>query len=679
MAKRPARSRLSRRPARKRTAKSGQRSARRPSRRSAAARRSPGLLRRLWRWSLGLATLGLLFMVSFLTLLWFTLPDVRPLPDQDLDLAVQLVDREGRLIATYGNLAGVPIRAEALPEPLTSAIIAIEDRRFYGHFGVDLRGFTRAMLANVRARRIVQGGSTITQQLAKNLFLTPERTVWRKVQEMLLAVKLEVAYSKEEILAAYMNRVYLGARTYGFSAAAQRFFAQDVEDLTLYQGAVLAGLLQAPSRTNPAADEDAAIRRAGIVLNAMARENLISRADANALRGGPTNLLASQVRRADAPESLYFADLAFSEFSELASPSASALVIETTLDLDLQRLAANLVEESLAANGSAHQVSQAAVVILGLDGQVRALVGGRNYRDSSFNRAVQARRQPGSTFKLFTYLAALEQPRATPETRIDDAPIQIEGWSPRNWDDQYRGNVTFQDAFAYSLNAATVRINEILGRQQSLNLARRLGVDKSPLQAVPSAPLGSNLVSLLELTRAYVAVANRGYGVDAYSVRQVRSPEGRLFAERKSGIRGQLLSTTTALEMQQLMQAAVRYGTARLGYFGALSGGKTGTTSDTRDAWFIGYVLNHPRGGLVIGVWMGNDDNQPMQNVSGGSLPADLYARLISQSLGLAPLQSDTSQGTRGGGSGQSEALSEALEDRESGTRTPGTRGSSGG
>ncbi len=523
-----------------------------------------------------------------------------------------ILSAEGEPIARRGAVIGEPVDVTQLPPHVGQALVAIEDRRFYRHLGVDPWGIARAIARNLRAGRVREGGSTISQQLAKTSFLSPDRTFGRKIQEALITVWLEVWLSKEEILSRYLSNVYFGDNVYGLRAAARHYFNVDPEDLTLSQAAMLAGVVNRPSRIAPTKNLEAARERAGLVLREMVEAGYISRdemADARPAR----------VRRGgsdDVPTGTYFADWVIPQASDLAEGSYGERRVMTTLDGDLQRLATRTVRR--AGLGRA----QAALVAMRLDGRVVAMVGGRDYRRSPFNRATQARRQPGSAFKLFVYFAAFRA-GYTPTTPVNDMPIRLDSWQPRNYGDTYRGRMIVREAVAQSSNSVAVQVQERVGRDNVIRAARDLGVT-TPLRADPSLALGSNGVSLIELTAAYAAVA-----AGRYPIRPRGLPERRGWLDWSNP--NLAVNRDPAFPMlRDVLYAVVNRGTGRAASLSVPTFGKTGTTSDYRDAWFVGFA-----GDLVVGVWVGNDDNSPLPGTSGGGLPARIWRNFMSEALGI--------------------------------------------
>jgi penicillin-binding protein 1A len=544
-----------------------------------------------------------LTLIAAVVVLWFS-RDI-PRPESALDAArrpsLTLQDRSGHVIATFGDLVGEPLRLKDFPAALPEAVVAVEDRRFWHHFGVDPIGLMRAAFVNITAGRVVQGGSTLTQQVAKTLFLTNARTTKRKVQELLLTLWLERHFTKKEILEIYLNRVYLGAGAWGMDAAAKTFFNVSARRVSLPQAAVLAGLPRAPSRFNPRVNPAAALARGKEVLAAMAENGSITAEQAQAA--------AAQIAFPPAPLAPgWFADWIADQSQTLLAPDADA-VLRTTLDGRDQAVAEARLDALLDGPGAAAEVSQGAVIILdAATGAVRAMVGGRNFHDSPFNRAVLARRQPGSAFKPFVWLTALET-GMTPDDTVMDAPLRIGPWSPTNFEHRYAGEVTLEEALAQSINTAAVRILLKSGGARAVAAtATRLGIaGKLPNDA--SLALGTGDVGLMELTAAYAPFFNGGNRVVPHGL------------DRTPHQTEPVVDSTHAAMMARMLGAVVNRGT---GHAAAVAGravaGKTGTTQDFRDAWFIGAVK-----GVLIGIWLGNDDNAPMKGVMGGGLPARLF------------------------------------------------------
>ncbi|OJX13008.1 MAG: hypothetical protein BGO77_00885 [Caedibacter sp. 37-49] len=562
-------------------------------------------------------------------LVWFAydLPDIKRLELTTREPSVTLLARDGTTIATYGDLYGAFVHVKDLPAYVPQAILATEDRRFYEHFGVDVWGILRAAWTNFRAGSVVQGGSTITQQLAKNFLLSEklyepnDRSLRRKVQEVLLALWLETHLKKEQILSIYLNRVYLGAGVYGINAAAWRYFGESAKELSLYQAAVIAGLLKAPSRYSPISNPELAHSRAKVVLSAMVDAGYVNVQTVQKYQTLPEQLVKT---KNEALVGRYFADWIFETLDEYIGKPSEDIVVKTTLDSRLQKLAEESVVNVLTTDGPKFDASQASLVSMTPDGGVRAMVGGVNYTQSQFNRATQAKRQTGSSFKFFVFMAALEH-EYTPETMVSDVPMQIGKWKPKNYTWQSRGEVSLKDGFAYSVNAMPVRLAYRLGLPTVTKMARRLGLT-SPMPKDLTIVLGSGEATLLELSAAYATIANHGFGVWPYGIIEVRNGQGELLYKRKSQGAGRILQPQTVKDGLKLMEAAFSYGTGKGANIGRPCAGKTGTSQKYRDAWAVGFTPD-----LVTGVWMGNDDNKSMKKVTGGRLPAKIWKQFMSK------------------------------------------------
>jgi len=570
--------------------------------------------------------LSLFVVIGLLAAGWLVMI-ARDLPSIDtLDLdpprmgGLVFLDHEGRTIARRGAGHGREARVDDLPDYLIDAVLAVEDRRFYDHMGIDLRGTTRALIANLRAGRVVQGGSTITQQLAKNLFLTPERTLTRKVQEMMLAFALEARFSKDEILSLYLDRVYFGAGAWGVEAAAQRYFGRDARDLTLGEAALLAGLLKAPSRYSPASDTARAAARATVVLDLMYETGRITEEERIEAANTPVRV----AREASSPGAQYFVDWIAEEARELAGEPRADLVVHTTLDIDAQRAAEQALTSVLDNDELSRGATQGALVALAPDGGVRAMVGGRDYAQSQFNRAVLARRQPGSAFKAFVYAAAFEGGLRPSDIR-DDMPIAFGDWSPQNYGDRYRGPISLRDAFVHSSNVVAIRVAEETGRGYVARLAQRLGIE-SEIRLDRSMALGSFEVTPLELATAYTAFNNGGQRAFSHAITRIETPDGTVLYEREDTGGPIVLDARTLTRMRSMMEDVVRDGTGRAASVpGRTIGGKTGTTNDFRDAWFAGYS-----DGITAAIWVGNDDSSPAGNAVGGGPPASIFGSFVA-------------------------------------------------
>jgi penicillin-binding protein 1A len=616
---------------------------------SAAGRRSPPdrsgrpkpprrrLLRRLASFGLLLFLWAVIIGGGLLAYFALTLPDTSQLTVAERRPSITILADDGSLIANFGDLFGRPLTLKEMSPYLPAAVIATEDRRFYSHFGIDPVGMLRAAFSDLRAGHIVQGGSTITQQLAKILFLTPDKTLARKTRETILALWLERRFSKEQILEIYLNRVYLGAGTYGVDAAAHRYFGKSAAKLTLFESAVIAGLLKAPTRYSPARDRDAAADRAGQVLDNMVEAGFITPAEAAAseLKGGADLAVASR------PGSRYFADWVADQLRDFAGTTVSGtgggtgrdLVVRTTLDPRLQAEAEAAIAGILATQGEKDRAGEGALVALAPDGAVRAMVGGREYGKSQFNRATQAQRQPGSAFKPFVYLAGLEA-GLRPEDRFVDMPIRIGNWRPHDYLKRYQGPMTLAEGLAQSINTIAVQVAERAGIAHVVATANRLGIT-SPLAHDASIALGTGEVNLLELTSAYAPFANGGNGVVAYGISEIRDTAGKLVYRRAGSGVGPVVAPELVGLMNRMLEGVIAHGTGKSAALPRPAAGKTGTTQDYRDAWFIGYTAD-----LVAGVWFGNDDNSPMRRVTGGTLPAAAWRGFMLAATKDMPVRS---------------------------------------
>jgi penicillin-binding protein 1A len=571
-------------------------------------RRSVGLW--LLKWLTFLTIWAVVFGAA--ALLWFAYD--LPRPEAALDAvrrpSLTLLDRSGVVFASYGDVVGETLHLPDLPPALPAAVVAVEDRRFWSHWGLDLVGIARAAAVDLRAGHVVQGGSTITQQVAKNLFLSNARTFRRKVQEVMLTLWLERHFTKTEILEIYLNRVYLGSGAWGVDAAARLYFGVSARKLALWQAAIIAGLPRAPSRFSPRVDPEAAAARGREVLAAMA--------DSGAITPEQAQQASAEIAFPTYAAGGWFADWAAAR-SEALLPESADAAVQTTLDSRLQLSAETHLAALLDGPGAAANVGQGAVVVLdAATGAVRAMVGGRDRRGGGFNRAALARRQPGSAFKPFVWIAAMEK-GLRPDDTILDAPIHIGAWSPGNFDGHYRGDVTLEDALAESLNTVSVRLAEKAGGPRAVaEVAHRLGLD-GPMPDNLTIALGTAEVRPLQLAGAYAAICNGGTRITPTGIESL--DVGGKRQDLPSPARDQVLAPEIAAAMQRMMAAVVSRGSGKAAAVpGRLVIGKTGTTQDFRDAWFMGCV-----GGSVIAVWLGNDDDKPMHGVTGGSLPAKLF------------------------------------------------------
>ncbi|MCV3736296.1 penicillin-binding protein [Rhizobium sp. TRM96647] len=551
---------------------------------------------------------------------------------------VKIISTDGTVIANRGGTGGEALSLEQMSPYIPQAVIAIEDRRFYSHFGIDPLGLARAMVTNVTTGRMVQGGSTLTQQLAKNLFLSPERTLERKVQEVLLAFWLEHKYSKDEILAMYLNRVFFGSNAYGVEAASRRYFNKSARDVNLGEAAVLAGLLKAPSRLSPARDPEAAEERAQVVLGTMRDAGFVTEREITTAMSQPPTRAKSYWSGAEH----YAADLVMDQVPKLVGDITEDLVVETTVDLDLEKKADEAITAIIDAEGAKLNASQAALVSIDGTGAIRALVGGRDYAESQFDRASKAKRQPGSAFKPFVYAAALEMGRS-PQSVRNDAPVRIGKWTPENYDQKYRGEVTLSSALANSLNTIAAQLVMEVGPDTVIKLAHRLGIE-SEMQSNASIALGTSEVSLVELTSAYAPFMNGGYKATPHIIRRISTAEGKVLYENTYDNPPRVLQPEIVAMMNGMMTRVITEGTGKNAKIpGWEAAGKSGTTQSFRDALFVGYTSN-----LTTGVWFGNDDGKSMKKVTGGGLPAKAWSRFMTaahEGFSPSPLF-----GTAGGG-----------------------------
>ncbi len=553
------------------------------------------------------------------------------------DFAVTFLDRYGNTIGHRGIIHEDSVPIDQMPDHFIKAVLATEDRRFFDHFGIDFIGLARAMSENARAGGVVQGGSTLTQQLAKNLFLTNERSLERKIKEAFLALWLESNMSKKEILSLYLDRAYMGGGTFG-AAAAQFYFGKNLTDVTLAESAILAGLFKAPAKYAPHVNLPAARARANTVLSNLVQSGLMTEGQVIGARRNP----ATVIDRADVKAPDYFLDWAFDEVQRLAAEGKfkdHTVVVRTTIDTGLQQAAEQAMEMELREYGEGYRVKQGAMVMIENGGGVRAMVGGRDYGESQFNRATAALRQPGSSFKVYTYSAAMEK-GMKPDTVISDAPVTWRGWSPQNYGRSYAGKVTLQVALAKSYNTVPVRLaKDVLGTQVIVDTAKAMGVT-TPLRSDKTIPLGTSEVTVLDQATAYAVFPADGMQSRRHGIEQVLDYEGNVlydFSHDEPPAK-RVLSEDANAKMNQMLVTIPVMGTARRGALenGIVSGGKTGTSQAYRDAWYIGFTGNY-----TTAVWFGNDDFTPMNNMTGGALPAMTYKRLMDyahQGMELRPI-----------------------------------------
>lgn len=564
-----------------------------------------------------------IFVVAFFAIFSRGLPDTSKLYEIHRQPSITYLDRSGSLLGVRGSQYAPPVDIDKLPEYVPAAFVAIEDHNFYHHMGFDAGGIIRSALNNLRrSHGPLAGGSTITQQLARNLFLTPDQNIKRKAQELMLAFWLERKFTKRQILALYMNRVYFGAGAYGIEAAAQRYFNKPASELSVGEVALLAGLLKSPTHYSPVSDQERAARRATIVLDRMVETKAITPEQRDEAFRHPVRVSKTLA----SAHAQYFVDWVDQQVRQLVGQPQTDLVVETTLDLPLDALAQQAARDVVTKQQAAG-VQQAALVAMDGVGRVRALIGGVDYGDSQFNRAVEARRQAGSAWKPFVYLTAMEGGR-TPDVQVVDEPVTINGWSPRNYTNKFLGPMTLQQALAQSINTVAARLADEMGRQNVANVAHRLGI-KSPINTDPAMALGTTQVSPLEMAQAYAPFSNGGDLATAYGIERIRTADGRTLYEHHVDARQNVIGNPALTYMNQMMRTVISSGTGtRAAIPGYDLAGKTGTTSDYKDAWFMGYT-----GGFVTAVWVGKDNNTQMRKVTGGGAPAEIWRAFMAAAL----------------------------------------------
>jgi penicillin-binding protein 1A len=583
------------------------------------AKGSRASFRRAFYWCAVLGLWALIVCGGAIVWVAANLPPIHSLEIPRRPPSIEIVGNDGKLIANRGEMHGATLTLKEMPPYLPKAFLAIEDHRFHSHFGIDPVGLVRAAAANLMRRGVSQGGSTITQQLAKNLFLTQDRTFARKLQELVLALWLERKFSKTEILELYLNRVYFGAGAYGVDAASQRYFGKSARQVSIAEAAMLAGLVRSPSRLAPNRNPNGAERRAQIVIAAMASHGYVTETMAKFALAQP----ARAVKVAGNGSANYIADWIMDVLDDLVGHIDQDLVVRTSIDPGLQAAAEAALVNELAQKGEKFGVSQGALIAMTPSGAVRALVGGKNYAESQFNRAVAARRQPGSAFKPFVYLTALERGLA-PDSVREDKPIAIKGWRPENYSREYYGAVSLTQGLAHSLNTVSVRLTQEFGPTAVARTAYRLGI-ASKLETNPSLALGTSEVSLIELVSAYAPFANGGSAIAPYVVERVSTKAGKTLYDRSPHDLGRIIEPRHVGMMNAMMRETIRVGTAQKGQLpGWQAAGKTGTSQDFRDAWFVGYTAH-----LVTGVWLGNDDSSPTRRATGGGMPVEIWARFM--------------------------------------------------
>ena len=567
-----------------------------------------------------LAVLGAIAIAVFVTRA--SLPDYPELQSSPNGQMIRVHAADGTVIVSLGPSYGEWIPYDRIPQNMIDAMIAVEDRRYYMHIGVDPIGITRSAWVRVQRGHWAQGGSTITQQIARNIFLTNTRTFGRKFREMLLAMAMERKFSKQQILELYLNRVYFGGGAYGIDAASRRFFGHPADKLSLEEAAIIAGLVKAPSNYSPTADAQAAIDRAKIVIETMQEAGKITAEQA--AKADPASVKLAPEPKQNSVR--YFTDWSLAQLDELIDETGEPIDVWTTLDLSMQRAADAAIRVNAPGN------AQGALVSMDRDGAVRAMVGGKDYVSSIYNRATQAQRQPGSAFKLFVYLAALEA-GAKPEDAVVDEPVTIDGWSPRNSNGKFAGPIDIRTAFAFSINTVAAKLGLQVGFPTIADMARRFGIT-TPVDTHPSMVLGTSDVRLLDMTRAFAAVNNKGIAVVPYGILKVTGPKNSILYEHEVDDSRVLVAPWVAAQMTDLLQTAVNTGTGRAAQIGRPVAGKTGTTSSNKDGWFLGFSS-----GLTTGVWMGRDDARPIPGLAGGRAPAQAFRDFMIKAVAKRPVE----------------------------------------
>jgi penicillin-binding protein 1A len=590
---------------------------------SSSPSRAKGMFVSALKWALAIGLLGLVGLVVAVAVAMTQLPDYQQLSRRsDLGQMVRVRAADGTLLVSLGPSFGRWLSYDEIPPTMRTAMIAVEDKRFRSHIGVDPIGVARSVKVRATSGHWRQGGSTITQQLARNIFLTNSRTFGRKVKEVVLALALERKFTKDQILELYLNRVYFGGGAYGIDAASRTFFGHGAERLNLGEAAIIAGLVKAPSNYSPTADVEAARGRAGVVLNSMVENGFLSASAAASVH--PAQVHVQPAAKQNSVR--YFTDWALPQLDTLIDETSDPIDVWTTLDPGMQSAA------NRAINGFAPAGAQGALVAMDRDGAVRAMVGGRDYVDSIYNRATQAERQPGSAWKLFVYLSALESGMKPSDTVVDE-PITIDGWTPRNSTRSYAGPVSLREAFSRSINTISAKIGDGLGFGTIADMARRFGIS-GQISTFPSMVLGTSDVRLIDMTRAFASVQNRGVSVMPYAISKVVTADGRLLYQHQANEERVLVAPWVAAEMTDLLQSAVLSGTGRAAQIGRPVAGKTGTTSSNKDGWFIGFSS-----GLTTGVWMGRDDARPVAGLQGGAAPARAFAAFMQEAVAKRPVE----------------------------------------
>jgi penicillin-binding protein 1A len=580
-------------------------------------------LRRLMVWGAGFALLGAITLVVAVAVTMRSLPGYQELKSSQTGQMIVVRAADGTEIVTLGPSYGKWVPYERIPQPMRDAMVSVEDRRYRSHWGVDPIGIVRSLMVRVESGSWKQGGSTITQQLARNIFLNNTKTFGRKAREWILALALEQKFSKDQILELYLNKVYFGGGAYGIDSAARKFFGHSGEEITLPEAAIIAGLVKAPSRYSPTADADAAVGRAGVVLQTLVANGYLTEQEAQAVDLKKVKMVED---RSGQNSARYFTDWALPQLDLILPENDQPIEVWTTLDLVMQKAATSAIA------GFAPKDAQGALVSLDRDGAVLAMVGGTDYVTSNYNRAVNAVRQPGSAWKLFVYLTALEA-GYTPGDRVVDEPVTIDGWTPRNDGGRYAGEIDLRTAFAYSKNTVAAQLGNEVGFGQVANMARRFGIT-TPINTLPSMVLGSSEARVIDMVRAFASVQAKGMSVEPYGIRKVTTTDGEVLYRHRAEAPQQLVPSYVAAGMTDLMQTAVNIGTGRAAQIGRPVAGKTGTTSSNKDGWFLGFSS-----GITTGVWMGRDDAKAVPGLQGGAAPARAFAAYMKVATAKRPVE----------------------------------------
>ena len=579
-------------------------------------------LGRIFRVGLITTLVGAMIVAIAVGVAYQSLPSYSELKSSPNGQMIRVHAADGTVIVSIGPSYGEWLSVDQIPAVMKTAMIAVEDKRFRSHWGVDPLGIARSFQVRYLRGRFTQGGSTITQQLARNVFLTSDKTWTRKIRELILALAIERKFSKDQVLELYLNRVYFGGGAYGVDAASRKFFGHPANTLSLGESAIIAGLVKAPSNYSPSADAKAAVGRAGVVLDVMIKQQLITAAQA--AEANPAGVVLAPEPKQNSVR--YFTDWALPQLDTMIDEGSEPIEVWTTLDLNMQAAADDAIRKNTPGK------AQGALVSLDRDGAVRAMVGGKDYVASIYNRATQAVRQPGSAFKLFVYLAAIEAGH-TPGDMVVDEPVDINGWKPRNSSRRYSGEITLRTAFAYSVNTIAAKLGAEVSTAAIANMARRFGIT-TPINTHPSMVLGTSDVRLIDMTRAFASVGGNGVAIAPYGILKVTTGKGDVLYQHQSDTSHVLVAPAVAAQMIDLLQTAVNTGTARAAQIGRPVAGKTGTTSSNKDGWFLGFSS-----GITTGVWMGRDDADPIPGLQGGRAPAQAFAQFMKIAVAKRPIE----------------------------------------